>query len=100
MRIRKADLINFIHTVGKQANEFTMTGSKFPMEMELVYSSDSDDGIADEVNENGQLDDAQKEATYKSAKVAKTTAVEQQPMYAAPERQYSADNQAPDFKNF
>ena len=43
LRIRKSDLINFIkESVGKAA-DFTMTGSKFPLETELVYSSDSDD---------------------------------------------------------
>ena len=40
----------FLQQAAGKAHDFTMTGSKFPLETELVYSSDSDGGIVDEVN--------------------------------------------------
>ena len=45
-----------------------MTGSKFPLETELAYSSDSDD-IGDEVpqDKDFQTEGSKKEATLKSA---------------------------------
>lgn len=110
MQIRKADLVSFIHTVGKQAYDFTMTGSKFPMETELVYSSDSDeDGgqIADEVNRNKDNIDKSsegpaKEATFKSAGQVNHQAPmhQQHPIDVQPMRQHSSDAVKPDAKNF
>ena len=64
LRIRKSDFITFIHqSVGKAA-DFTMTGSKFPLETELVYSSDSDD---DEVPTDKEFSNNEGQATLKSA---------------------------------
>jgi len=42
LQVRKSDLHHFVTTCGKKAYDFTMTGSKFPVETDLVYSDDSD----------------------------------------------------------
>ena len=44
MKIKTKDLIEFVHASGAKALERTMTGANFPVETELVYSSDSEHG--------------------------------------------------------
>jgi len=44
MAIKSKDLIEFVHASGAKAHDFTMTGASFPVETELVYSSDSEHG--------------------------------------------------------
>lgn len=51
MYVKKSDLHNFVTSSGKKAYDFTMTGSKFPLESDLMYSSDSD--IEDEAQNSG-----------------------------------------------
>jgi K+-transporting ATPase c subunit len=60
--LRRSDLIAFVHKSAGKALDFSMTGSRFPMEMELVYSSDSevDSELPDEIAIEAQ-------ATIKSA---------------------------------
>jgi hypothetical protein len=62
--LRRSDLIAFVHKSAGKALDFSMTGSRFPMEMELVYSSDSevDSELPDEI-----AIDAKAQATIKSA---------------------------------
>ena len=57
-----------------------MTGSKFPLETELVYSSDSDGGIVDEVNSpaSAEMRGHQGTSTMKSQNEIKTGALQQQ----------------------
>ncbi len=48
--MRKSDLVSFIHNSAGKALDFSMTGSRFPMECELNYSSDSEEvNFPDEV---------------------------------------------------
>ena len=50
MYIKTKELVEFIHASGAKAHDFTMTGANFPVETELVYSSDSDGGYSDDDN--------------------------------------------------
>lgn len=50
MYVSKTDLHAFVTSSGKKAYDFTMTGSKFPVETDLMYSEDSE--IEDEVPTN------------------------------------------------
>ena len=59
LRIRKSDLINFIHQSSGKAADFTLTGSKFPLETDLVYSSSEDgDGLPQDKDFGGSLKSA------------------------------------------
>ena len=42
MSVRKKDLVDFVHSSGAKAHDFTMTGANIPVETELAYSSDSE----------------------------------------------------------
>ena len=73
MSVNKSDLTGFIHKSVGKANDFTMTGSKFPMETELVYSSDSDnEGQGQDVklpkNKDLSADGQPKDAAHKTNK--------------------------------
>lgn len=43
LMVRKSSLLEFVHSVAGKALDFSMTGSRFPLETELVYSSDSEE---------------------------------------------------------
>ena len=49
--IQKKDFVEFIHSSGAKAHDFTMTGAAFPIETDLAYSSDSDGGNMDIASE-------------------------------------------------
>ena len=45
LQIEKSDLVQFIHSSAGKAHDFTMTGAKFPIETDLVYSSSDDEEV-------------------------------------------------------
>lgn len=52
LNVRRNDFIEFVQSSGAKAHDFTMTGGNFPVETELVYSSDSDNGEVTSTTKN------------------------------------------------
>ena len=65
--MRKSDLVSFVHKSAGKALDFSMTGSRFPMETELVYSDSEDSDFLDEIPI-----DTKAHTTNKSAKPIET----------------------------